>query len=154
MSTKKKKTGGKKGKASGSKEGQQISTPKPSTGRKLTALKAPMVTDWSGVELAKKARFLVQPGCIVRACVGGQDRALEALYFQITKVKDGTAWGIVQDTYRLDGDLIGLPVGKTFPFRLDDISEIPIDWQPKALKRQLQRYLNPRNMGRCPTGIF
>lgn len=45
-----------------------------------------------------------------------QNGAMEAVYFKLTKIKDGTFWGRVMDTYRMK-DWIGLEVGRVWPFR-------------------------------------
>lgn len=120
----------------------------------IEPVKAPVVTDWSGRLLSKEARQLVQPGCIVRACVtNNEGKGTEALYFRVIKVKDGTVWGETQDTYRID-DSIGLPNGKVFSFRLDDISEIPLDWQPNRVRKALKKLVCPENKARPVTGIF
>eukprot|EP01113_Clastostelium_recurvatum_P039668 TRINITY_DN6074_c0_g1_i2.p1 TRINITY_DN6074_c0_g1~~TRINITY_DN6074_c0_g1_i2.p1 ORF type:complete len:120 (+),score=8.48 TRINITY_DN6074_c0_g1_i2:100-459(+) len=80
-------------------------------------------------------------GCIVRIVVGlEKKRGWEKIYFQITKIKDGSVWGIAQDTYRSD-DYI-LPYGASFSFRLNDILEIPLAWQPtRRIQKELESYL-------------
>ncbi|CAF9925838.1 hypothetical protein IMSHALPRED_006794 [Imshaugia aleurites] len=75
------------------------------------------------------------PSCTVRVIIQNpDDKCAEAVYFEITKIKDGTFWGIAQDTYRLH-DWIGLTDGQQMTFRKEHINEIPIVWQPKAFQK-------------------
>lgn len=98
------------------------------------------VRDWYGQPISKYAFDKLQPGCIVR-CVIGNESAWEALYFEIIKIKDGTFWGKILDTYRLGQDYIGLPTDSIFTFRKNHIMEIPLTWQPSYIQKQLSKYL-------------
>eukprot|EP01113_Clastostelium_recurvatum_P039667 TRINITY_DN6074_c0_g1_i1.p1 TRINITY_DN6074_c0_g1~~TRINITY_DN6074_c0_g1_i1.p1 ORF type:complete len:144 (+),score=42.92 TRINITY_DN6074_c0_g1_i1:33-464(+) len=100
------------------------------------------VQDWNGTQYNKLVLGALCVGCIVRVIVGFEKkRGWEKIYFQITKIKDGSVWGIAQDTYRSD-DYIGLPSGSSFSFRLDDIIEIPLAWQPtRRIQKELESYL-------------
>ena len=110
------------------------------------------VTDWSGRLLNKRALNLLCPGCFVRICVSNTKTGnSEALYFEIIKIKDGTFWGITQDTYRID-DYVGLSDESVFTFRKKDISEIPISWQPRAIRKKLKKHVDKRGYGRAITG--
>lgn len=121
---------------------------------KYTLYHSTTVTDWSGQLLSKKVLRMLQPGCIVRVCVMRVPQpGMEAIYVKISKIKDGTVWGIVQDTYRLDPDFI-VSTGNQVKFRLADITEIPITWQPKRLVRKIQPLLDTRGIGRDITGCF
>ncbi|KAI5363833.1 hypothetical protein Slin14017_G057970 [Septoria linicola] len=74
------------------------------------------------------------PGCEVRVLIGNMEKGgWEAIYFIITKIKNGTHWGITQPRYRFD-DYIGLANGETMTFRREHILEIPLrkSWQPRA----------------------
>lgn len=66
---------------------------------------------------------------------------MEAVYFQLIKIKDGTFWGKTLDTYRLGQDYIGLPTDTIFTFRKNHIMEIPISWQPSSIQKQFRKYL-------------
>jgi len=105
--------------------------------RTLVPFRVGDVTDWSGALLNKEVYKYLGPGCIVRVTVNNPNtESWECLYFEITKVKDGTYWGTCQDTYRTD-DAIGLPTGKTFSFRKEHIQEVPIDWQPSWFRKKV-----------------
>jgi hypothetical protein len=105
-------------------------------GRKLVPRRVGDVTDWSGALLNKDVYKYLGPGCIVRVSVDNANGAAECLYFEITKVKDGTYWGTCQDTYRMD-DTVGLATGKSFSFRKEHIQEVPLDWQPRWFKKRV-----------------
>ena len=63
---------------------------------------AVQLTDWNGQLLSRKHIDKLTLGCVVRIVIeNSESRSGEAVYCQITKMKDGTFWGIVQDTYRL-----------------------------------------------------
>ena len=110
---------------------------KNSSGRTLVPCRVGDVSDWSGALLNKEVYTYLGPGCIVRVSVdNGKTGAAECLYFEITKVKDGTYWGTCKDTYRM-GDAVGLPTGKTFTFRKEHIQEVPIDWQPRWFRKKV-----------------
>lgn len=115
---------------------------------------APMVTDWTGQTLSKRARHLVQPGCIVRACISNcSTHNGEGLYLEVTKVKDGTVWGKVMGIYRMDTNSVGIATGSQYAVRVSQISEIPIMWQPRPWQRKFKRFLVPHK-GRSITGFF
>eukprot|EP01112_Ceratiomyxa_fruticulosa_P021928 TRINITY_DN7887_c0_g1_i1.p1 TRINITY_DN7887_c0_g1~~TRINITY_DN7887_c0_g1_i1.p1 ORF type:complete len:130 (-),score=23.44 TRINITY_DN7887_c0_g1_i1:134-523(-) len=121
--------------------------------RRPIAVESNRLTDWSGVGLFKDALHELQVGCIVRVVIKNQaDDASEAIYFEIEKIKDGTVWGKTMDTYRF-GDYVGLQTGDVFPFRLNTIIEIPIDWQPKNIQKKLGQYLHPQGKGVAVTGV-
>ncbi|KAI9803232.1 MAG: hypothetical protein M1825_002023 [Sarcosagium campestre] len=91
--------------------------------------------DWSGGVLPRGMTKYLTPGCIVRVVIQNNDRATgEAIYFKITKVKDGTFWGTAQDTYRLF-DTVGMREGEEMTFRREQINEIPLNWQPKSFQK-------------------
>lgn len=95
------------------------------------------VTDWSGIVLRKRVVTYLRPGCIVRVIVQNTKKdTTECLYFKIVKMKDGTFWGECKATYRQD-DWVDLADGKVFTFRSENISEIPISWQPKWFRSKL-----------------
>lgn len=50
-------------------------------------------------------------------------------------------------------DYIGLETGTIFPFRFNNIIEIPISWQPKKIQKKLTPYLDPQGMGVAVTGV-
>ena len=106
--------------------------------RTLTPLSQDTFTDWSGIILPSQTVRYLFPSCIVRVVVQNpKDESAEAVYFEITKIKDGTFWGIAQDTYRLS-DYIGLNDGQQTTFRKEHINEIPIKWQPKAFQKAVR----------------
>lgn len=137
-------------------------------GRFIEYLRPTYVTDWSGQLLSKKARHLVCPGMIVRCLSeytlrGGakarrehNDHSLlmggDSSYYRIVKVKDGSVWGEVMSTYRdFPEDSYLFPTGKICAFRKENISEIPIWWQPKRIQKQLKRHV-VRDKGLFMTG--
>ena len=106
--------------------------------RTLTPISQDTFTDWSGIALPSQTARHLFPSCIVRVIIQNpKDKCAEAVYFEITKIKDGTFWGIAQDTYRLS-DWIGLKDGQQMTFRKEHINEIPIDWQPKAFQKAVR----------------
>uniref|UniRef100_A0A7S2U3U4 Uncharacterized protein n=1 Tax=Lotharella oceanica TaxID=641309 RepID=A0A7S2U3U4_9EUKA len=123
-------------------------------------IRAQHLTDWSGQPLHKRARHLISPGCTVRVGVSmvlkpkptpttsappgrtsSSPRTSEAVeYIKVVKVKDGMIWGHVLDYYRLGGwlDAWRLPVGQKIAVRADAVTEIPLSWQSKKVRKQLK----------------
>lgn len=121
--------------------------------KKLKAYRQTIVTDWSGQLLNKRAFKIIRVGCYVRVCVNNtKNNSSEAIYFKIIKIKDGTLWGITQNTYRMK-DMIGLENDSVYKFRFNEISEIPINWQPRAIRKKLKSLLDQRGYGRSMTGL-
>ena len=123
--------------------------------RNLTPVVMDEATDWSGEIISRQmVRYLV-PGCIVRAVIQNHEAmpTAEAIYFRITKIKDGTFWGDAQDTYRL-WDAVGLQEGKQMTFRKEHINEIPIDWQPKRFQKAVAHLTcRKKGVGYAITGL-
>ena len=122
--------------------------------RSLTPITQDAITDWSGIILPSQAVRHLFPSCIVRIIVQNPKESAEAIYFKITKIKDGTFWGIAQDTYRLF-DSVGMKDGQQMTFREEHINEIPVDWQPKAYQkavRGLVAQAKGRGVGYAITG--
>ncbi|CAD6581746.1 MAG: hypothetical protein ASARMPRED_000693 [Alectoria sarmentosa] len=122
----------------------------------LTPITQDALTDWRGIILPSQTVRHLFPSCIVRVIIKNpNDNSAEAIYFEITQIKDGTFWGIAQDTYRLS-DWIGLKGGQQMTFRKENINEIPIDWQPKAFQkavRGLVAQAKGRGKGYGVTGV-
>ena len=77
---------------------------------------------------------------------------ISAPYFEIVKIKDGTFWGKAQDTYGTLSMFGVLKEGNIFPFRKENIIEIPIDWiQNKKRRNIMKQYIQEK--GRSVTGI-
>jgi len=125
------------------------------------------VTDWSGLLLNKRVLGLLQPGCIVRVlCDYSNDGIRESSpyfgtstgssrYYKITKIKDGTIWGVCLSRYHTgkeETDEKGNRTGDIFAFRFNNISEVPIDWQPKSIRKRMKQYRDKRNKGYFITG--
>ena len=92
------------------------------------------------------------PTCIVRLVINNPlTNCNEAIYFEITKVKDGTFWGVAQETYRLM-DWVGLMDGEQMTWRKEHINEIPIEWQPKRFQKAV-KHLNGKDRRVIMTGI-
>lgn len=111
-------------------------------------------TDWSGEILPRQmARHLI-PGCTVRVVINNPTTdSGEAIYFRIAKMKDGTFWGIAQDTYRLS-DWVGLGDGEQMTFRREHINEIPLDWQPKRYQKAVAHLeVQMKDAGYSITGL-
>jgi hypothetical protein len=88
-------------------------------------------TNWSGQIISRQTAQHLFPSCVVRLVIRNTtDNSSEAIYFEITKVKDGTFWGVAKDTYRQD-DVVGIKDGEQMTFRREHINEIPMQWQPK-----------------------
>lgn len=103
--------------------------------RTLTPVTQDAITDWSGIVIPSQAVRHLFPTCVVRVIIQNPNtKCAEAVYFEITKIKDGTFWGNARDTYRLS-DWVGLKDGQQMTFRKEHINEIPIDWQPKAYQK-------------------
>ena len=83
--------------------------------RVLFPQEARNLCDWNGETISKRALDKLQPGCIVR-CAVENEAAMEAVYFQLIKIKDGTFWGKTLDTFRIGHDYIGLPTDSIFTF--------------------------------------
>ena len=113
------------------------------------------VTDWSGEVLRKEILESIGIGCKVRVCITNVEKnSAEAVYLKVTKVKDGTIWGTVEPTYRMGTDSIDVEDGKTFSVRRNEISEVPIDWQPKWFQRKVSKWTNvPLKKGYSVTGL-
>ena len=106
--------------------------------RTLEPLVMDVATDWSGHLLPQQMIRHLFPSCYVRLCVrNNETKSTEAIYFEITKIKDGTFWGVAQDTYRWE-DWIGLKGGDQMTFRREHINEIPLDWQPKRFRKAVR----------------
>ena len=96
------------------------------------------VTDWSGRIVPKAMIDHLFPGCVVRVVVSDSESGgSEAIYFRITKIKDGTFWGDTINTYRMstfgpwkgneDANPIKLKEGEQFIWRREHINEIPLE---------------------------
>ena len=110
-------------------------------------------TDWSGAIISRQMARYLFPSCVVRVVIQNEGGAAEAIYFTITKVKDGTFWGIAQDTYRL-WDWVGLADGVQMTFRREHINEIPLSWQPKHFQKAVAHLsLRNKNVGYAITGV-
>jgi hypothetical protein len=110
-------------------------------------------TDWSGHILPRQMANYLCIDCIVRVVIQNPNECSEAIYFKITKIKDGTYWGIARDIHRLS-DQVGLPDGTQMTFRRRAINEIPLDWQPKCFQKavaRLERQIKP--YGYALTGV-
>jgi hypothetical protein len=108
----------------------------------LVASRMGDVTDWSGGILPKQVLSSIGSGCFVRVVITNlQTKNSEAIYLKVTKVYDGTCWGIVQPTYRMD-NWIRLGNGESFSVRLNEISEVPINWQPRWYRRKVAKWAN------------
>lgn len=115
------------------------------------------ITDWSGQILRKGVLKLLEVSCIVRCLTylydnDGQFVAAGGEYYKITKIKDGTIWGTSQGLYRCCDFFYPTIKGKEYSFRFNNISEVPIMWQPKRLRRKMKKYLVP-NLGYVITGM-
>ena len=111
-------------------------------------------TDWSGRIVTRQMSQYLFPDCIVRIVIKNHDNEVaEAIYFRLTKIKDGTFWGTAQDTYRL-WDAVGFTDGQQMTFRREHINEIPIDWQPKRFQRAVAHLASrQKNVGYAITGL-
>lgn len=97
--------------------------------------------DWYGDKLRSEHIRRLIPGCVVRVQIKStQNNGSENLYFEITKIKDGTYWGVTKDTYRTMADVIGLADGEVMTFRKEHIMEVPMGkvWQPKAYRKAVE----------------
>ncbi|KAI9822585.1 MAG: hypothetical protein M1827_000304 [Pycnora praestabilis] len=121
-------------------------------GRTLQPVAMAEATDWSGQILPRQMTQYLRPGCVVRIAVENLEKGgSEAIYFEITKIKDGTYWGNARDTYRLF-DIVGLAEGEQMTFRKQHINEIPIGWQPKQFQKAVA-HLNLKQEGYFLTGL-
>ena len=79
-----------------------------------------------------------------------------AMYFEITKIKDGTYWGKAYDAYTTLHDFGILEEGDKFTFRKENIMEIPLrdffGYNKKRLKK-LEQYIQPDKNKRQITGV-
>lgn len=81
-----------------------------------------------------------------------EDGSQEALYLLVTRVEDDMLTGIVQDTYRNLSWLVALvPNGSGLTIPLNQVSEIPVDWQPEGTEQMLEELIVPG--GRFVTGV-
>lgn len=94
------------------------------------------VTDWGGRIIPKAMIDHLFPSCVVRVVVtDSESKWSEALYFRITKIKDGTFWGETMNTYRMStlcggneaANPIPLKEGEQFTWRREHINEIPLE---------------------------
>lgn len=106
--------------------------------------RATRIQTWGGDLYSKRALKLLMPGCIVRVCLyevsWGNGYVQTTNYYKIVKIKDGTIWGEMQDIYCLPYG--SLPIGAIVPFRYNNVSEIPISWQPKRIRRKLKNCIS------------
>jgi hypothetical protein len=123
------------------------------SGRERVAVSQKQVTDWSGQLLNKRVLSMLREGCVVRIAIRNlKNQSMEAIYVSITKVKDGSLWGTVMPTYRIE-DYVEVPNGSEFAFRKTDVIEVPLSWQPKKLRKKMEACLDPKERGRAITGI-
>jgi hypothetical protein len=111
-------------------------------------------TNWGGQIISRQTAQYLFPSCVVRLVIRNTtNNSSEAIYFEITKVKDGTFWGVAKGTYRQD-DLVGIKDGEQMTFRREHINEIPMQWQPKRFLKAV-RHLDGRtkNFGYSMTGL-
>jgi hypothetical protein len=115
------------------------------------SIKPSKLTNWSGEILRKDALKLLHPGLIVRTVITtknpndktSSNNSTEAVYVTITKIKDGTVWGITENTYRTM-EYYGntnLPSGSIHKFPLKNVSEIPFQWYPKNIQKKFEKYI-------------
>ncbi len=111
-------------------------------------------SDWSGHILPRQMSHYLFPSCIVRIVLQNPTTTCgEAIYFRITKIKDGTFWGLALDTYRLQ-DWVGFASGEQMTFRKEHINEIPLEWQPKRYRKAVAHLeVRMKEVGYFPTGI-
>ncbi len=102
--------------------------------RALSPVVMEEATDWSGQIISRQMSRYLFPGCVVRVVIRNPEGRAEAIYFEITKVKDGTFWGIAQETLRWE-DWVGIPDGTQMTFGREHINEIPLSWQPKRFQK-------------------
>ena len=103
------------------------------------------VIDWDGCCLSPEALTLMKIGCVVRVAVRNTDTNEESMiYFRILEIDtDGTVWGKALDIYRTKGESTYnyvVPNGSVHAFRLDNIAEIPVWWQPLTMRKKLKSF--------------
>ena len=130
--------------------------------RRLYPVEQRQTTDWEGHFIPKAMIDHLFPTCVVRVVIQDDEtEAGEAIYFEITKIKDGTFWGTARDTYRCNTiglqNSITLKEGDQFTWRREHINEIPLNtwhpWQPKRyikLVRGLEGDIQDKG---CMTGV-
>ena len=114
------------------------------------------IIDWDGCCLAPEILTLVKTGCIVRVAVRDtKTREESMIYFRIMNVgTDGTVWGKATDIYCKKGTISFnefMPPGRLHAFNLNNIAEIPIMWQPRAVRRKMHDGF--RRNDSCVTGF-
>ena len=111
-------------------------------------------TDWSGQILPRRMVQYLFPGCVVRVVIkNNTTECSEAIYFELTKIKDGTFWGTAYDTYRMQ-NCVDLATGDQMTFRKEHINEIPLDWQPKRFQKAVVGLTAQiKDYGHFPTGV-
>jgi len=93
---------------------------------------------WFGQPLPRPISAHLFPSCIVRLCIHNTASDItEAIYFEITKIKDGTFWGVALDIYRT-GDWVGMQYGTQMTWRKEHINEVPLQWQPKRFGKMVR----------------
>lgn len=130
--------------------------------RRLYPVEQRQTTDWAGHFIPKAMIDHLFPTCVVRIVIQDDEtKGGEAIYFEITKIKDGTFWGTARDTYR--GNTIGLqnPItlkeGDQFTWRREHINEIPLNtshpWQPKRCMKLIRGLKGDIQDKGCMTGV-
>ena len=113
-------------------------------------------TNWHGQIISRQTAQHLFPSCVVRLVIRNTtNKDIEAIYFEITKVKDGTFWGIARGTYR-QFDWVGIKDGEQVTFRREHINEIPMGgrWQPKQFMKAVGHLKGrTKDFGYCPTGL-
>ncbi|KJZ80102.1 hypothetical protein HIM_00816 [Hirsutella minnesotensis 3608] len=122
--------------------------------RTLSAVPQSDTTDWSGAIVSRELVRHLTVGCVARVVVRNvASGGAEAIYFDITKVKDGTFWGVARGTYRWC-DSVGLADGAVMTFGRRDINEIPIEWQPRSYQKAVAHLLaRTKDEGYFPTRV-
>ncbi len=134
----------------------------------VTPIKTKDITDWNGVFLDEKVLKLLISGCIVRIpCVYntediekcedcGIKHGASCYYYEIVKIKGDIICGICLDIYKTcleECNPKGCRTGDMLTFSYNNISEIPIQWQPKRLRKKMEQFLDPENKGYIFTGF-
>lgn len=114
----------------------------------LVNLEVNTIIDWDGCCLSPEVLKLLRIGCVVRLAVRNTNTDEKSMiYFRILEMQsDGTVWGKALDIYRTKrrSEKYGynhvMPNGSVHAFTLDNIAEIPIMWQPRAIRRRLDSF--------------
>jgi len=109
------------------------------------------IHDRFGQIVRKEVLKYLQVGCTVGLTITYKNykNFYRFIDVTITKIKDGTFWGEVWNYVVIDEEeeIIGLiEPGDIVSFRCKHIFWVTIDWQPKSIKKKMEKYRTDKHL--------